>query len=339
MDRRDFLKAAAIAASSPLIVQGLAQASPPGGSGLVKGLAGRDDLDPRLGSWNPRARWANLQPEPFGPIVRPNAIDQARTDALSNGKRFRVRLDAGRFAPPWVLAMGSVVVVDPEGGGPSGSMGEFSVPTWWTSQYLAAYDDFLRKLGAAYDGDVSAITLSAPMTIYAEPFLRQAAHPSTRTNLKAAGYSRSNDRTAFWSAIDTHARYFKSTRTVLTLNPAQTYDPGTDTWNQRDNAHMEEISERFIAKLGKRAILQNCSLNVERVTTPESYRLMYAYMQAKRRQGIPIAFQTSVLSIIGDLKTTLETAIGWGAHLVELPKGYQLTDAEVAGFDSRLQRN
>ncbi len=75
------------------------------------------------------------------------------------------------------------------------------------------------------------------------------------------------------------------------------------------------------------------------MTTPDSYRLMYLYMQAKRRQAIPIAFQTSVLSIIGDLKTTLETAIGWGAHLVELPKGYQLTDAEVATFDSRLQRN
>ena len=102
---------------------------------------------------------------------------------------------------------------------------------------------------------------------------------------------------------------------------------------------MEEISERFISKLGKRAILQNCSLNVDRVTTPESYKNLYLYMQAKRKQGVPIAFQTSVLSIIGDLKTTLENAIAWGAHLVELPKGYQLTDAELASYDIRLKRN
>ncbi len=102
---------------------------------------------------------------------------------------------------------------------------------------------------------------------------------------------------------------------------------------------MEEIAEAFIAKLGKRAILQNCSLNVERLTTPESYRLMYLYMQQKRAGGVPIAFQTSTLSIIGDLPTTLETAIGWGAHLVELPKGYQLTDAEIVGFDARLRAN
>ena len=171
----------------PLILQGLAQAAPPGGTGPVEGLSGRDDLDARLGAWSPRARWANLQPEPFGPIVRPNAIDQALTDASAKGKRFRVRLDAGRFAPAWVLAMGSVQVVDPEGGGPPGSMGEFTVPKWWTSEYLAAYDDLIKKLGAIYDRDISAITLSAPMTIYAEPFIRQAASPTTRANLKAAG--------------------------------------------------------------------------------------------------------------------------------------------------------
>jgi hypothetical protein len=284
-------------------------------------------------------------------------IDDAIAYAELTGTRFRVRLDAGRFSPDWVTEMGSVVVVDPEGGGSPGSMGEFLVPLWWTDEFLAAHDNFLRRLARNYDGVVSAFTLCAPMTVYCEPFIKKAPHPETRENLEEAGYSKRRDRIAFLRAIDMHERHFRQSRTILTLNPGQTYVPSTGSWDLGDLEHVTSISDRFLRRLGRRAILQNNSLCRGRVLAseqpPKAYPPLFAYMRRQRRQGIPIAFQTAVGTALGEtaeeraegMRWAIERAIRWGAHLVEPPPHlpstpeYVLSDEEIATYDAALRAN
>lgn len=298
---------------------------------LVKGLSTRWSYSRELPAYIQRVSWAELQPSPYGPIVHPNPIDQA----IARGVPFRVRLLAGSYAPPWVLDLGSVTITDTFGANQT-----YVVPRWWTSRYAEAYADLIAKLAAEYDGRIPAITMSGPMTVSAEPFLHQLSSAATREAVLAAGWSTAAERAAFERMIDAHTA-FRSTRTFMAINPGQTYDPATGKWNLGDLAYTRALTDHFVATLGRRAIVQNNSLNVTRATENATYVAMYEYMKKLRASGVPIAFQTAQTSLVEDLAWVLDYAVAAGAHLVELPARWdELDTAEhLALVDQQLRAN
>lgn len=299
---------------------------------LVKGLSTRWSYSRELGAYIQRVGWSELQPTPYGPIVHPNPIDEA----IARGVPFRVRLLAGRYAPQWVLDLGSVTITDPF----LGVNEKYTVPRWWTPAYADAYADLIAKLAAEYDGVVPAFSMSGPMTVSAEPFLHQLASAETRAAVLAAGWSTAAERTAFQRMIEAHAA-FASTRTFMAINPGQTYDPSTGRWKLADVSYMRALTDHFVRTLGARAIVQNNSLNVTRATENEAYVSMYEYMKQLRASGVPIAFQTAQTALVEDLPWVLDYAVAAGAHLVELPANWQELDTpeHLALVDQRLRAN
>jgi Bacterial Ig domain len=309
-----------------------ASTDPPTLAPLVKGLSTRGGFDPNLGSAIVRVFWSDLQPSAYGPIVHPNAIDAA----LTRGTPFRVRIYAGRYAPAWVTDLGSVTITDPF----QSSNATYVVPRWWTARYVAAYTDLITKLAADYDGRVPAFTMSGPTTVCAEPFLHQASSSATRAALLAAGWSTAAERDAFEQMIDAH-KVFTSSRTFMAINPGQTYDPATGTWHLADVGYMKEITNYFVSALGRYAIVQNNSLNVSRATTQTAYVAMYDYMKQLHANGVPISFQTAQTSLVEDLPWVLDYAAAAGAHLVELPEGWDTLDtsAHLTTVNDELRAN
>jgi Bacterial Ig domain len=299
---------------------------------LVKGLSTRGGYSLDLGASIKRVFWSDLQPNAYGPIVHPNGIDAA----MAHGTPFRVRIYAGRYAPQWVKDLGSVTITDPF----QGSNETYVVPTWWTARYVNAYTDLITKLAADYDGRVPAFTMSGPMTVCAEPFLHQIGSAATKGALLAAGWSTAAERDAFEQMIDAHT-VFVSARTFMAINPGQTYDPATGTWDPADVAYMKEITNYFVSTLGRHAIVQNNSLNVTRATKLPSYIAMYDYMRQLHASGVPISFQTAQTSLVEDLPWVLDYAVDAGAHLVELPERWSGLDTvdHLAAVDKELRAN
>jgi hypothetical protein len=300
---------------------------------LVAGLSSRRDPVRGLGAWVARPTWAQLQPEAFGAIRRPNPIDAA----LESGVPFRVRLLTGRYAPPWVAeTAGTVTVVDTF----LGAYDVYEVPRWWTDRYRKAYVDLVRKLAESYDSLIPAITMSGPCTVWAEPFIHQFTSSETRANALAAGWTTEQEQAAWQRMIYAH-RAFRRTRTLMAINPGQTYDAATGRWNLADLAYTRTITDYFVATLGRRAIVQNNSLNVSRATKNTNYVAMYDYMKQLRAGGVPISFQTAQTSLVEDLPWVLDYAVAAAAHLVELPDGWQQLDTpeHLAQVDAALRAN
>jgi hypothetical protein len=299
---------------------------------LVKGLSTRGGFSADVDAAIVRAFWSDLQPSAYGPIAHPNVIDSA----IAHGTPFRVRIMAGRYAPQWVKDLGSVTITDPF----LGSNESYVVPTWWTARYVSVYTDLITKLAAGYDGRVPAFTMSGAATVCQEPFLHQLSSSATRSAVLAAGWSTAAERDAFKQMIDAHTA-LKVSRTFMAINPGQTYDPATGAWHLADVGYMKEITNYFVSTLGRRAIVQNNSLNVTRATQQAGYVAMYDYMKQLHSTGVPIAFQTAQTSLVEDLPWVLDYAADAGAHLVELPADWATLDtaSHLDAVNTRLRAN
>jgi hypothetical protein len=309
--------------------------TPPPGPGiapLVKGLSTRGGFSAEVDAAIVRASWSDLQPSASGPIAHPNVIDSA----IARGTPFRVRIMAGRYAPQWVKDQGSVTITDTF----QGANETYVVPKWWTARYVSAYTDLITKLAAGYDGRVPAFTMSGPATVCQEPFLHQLTSSATRSAVLAAGWSTAAERDAFEQMIDAHTA-LKVSRTFMAINPGQTYDPATGVWHLDDVGYMKEITNYFVSTLGRRAIVQNNSLNVTRATQKPGYVAMYDYMKQLHATGVPIAFQTAQRSLVEDLPWVLDYAVDAGAHLVELPEDWTTLDtaSHLDAVSTRLRAN
>src|SRR5437660_9084941 len=80
----------------------------------------------------------------------------------------------------------------------------------------------MSKLAAKYDSapEVREITISRCTTVYAEPFIRDAADSDTVHALLTAGYSIDADRHCQEQAVMAHAAW-THTRSSLSFNPYQ----------------------------------------------------------------------------------------------------------------------
>lgn len=277
------------------------------------------------------ATWADLQPTSNGSIVRPNIIDRAITAAGST-EHIKIRIDAGEFAPQWVKNLD---------GGPLATRSGLGIGLWWMPDYEAAYADLQAKLAAIYDNvpQISDVTISGCMTLYAEPLLKDDVSSSVLT---VAGYTDAKDQACQQAAIKAHS-VWRNTHQSFSFNPYAGL-------NGVDEAFTESLMDFCAQRLGQRCSLENNSIRYP--NNPGFYRAMYAHMGLDAsKYGLAVDFQTATLS---KLNTSPEQGLGaaldWAtgsfsspvhASSVELPSGY-LTDgtwsspAAYAPYEAKL---
>jgi hypothetical protein len=283
-----------------------------------------------MGGFVVNVHWQDIQPIAGGPIASNNAIDQAIT-ALhqldpSGRMGLKIRLFAGIYAPAWTKSLGGpqLQIADPVTGA-AGTIARF-----WTPAFGAAYDDLETKLAALYDSApaVREITISRCTTVFAEPFVRDAANPMAVQQLLSAGFTVAADQACHREEILSH-QVWVHTRSDLSLNPYQVIG---GTGPRGDEAFTEEMMSFCRSTLGARCVLANNSLR-----TPPQFPQMYDQIRA---DGPPIAFQTAALARVGNLAATIDSAILLGACSVELPAGYQsLPVSALEGFNRQLSAN
>jgi hypothetical protein len=303
---------------------------------LAKGLMSQG-VQPKLfpgvvNVWVPNISWSDIEPERG--VFRFGSIRTLIEKARANGDVLRVRIYAGRMAPTWTKRrFGSITMYDPI----DGRSGE--VPRWWVRGYRRAYAHLQAKLAKAFDGNptIRAVTISEPMTIYAEPFIRGLQSRRTRHSLLASTYTKRKDEKAFLGAVKAH-RVWKRTRQILTVNPWQYINQdGTFGFKVRfTNRVMNECRRIF----HNRCILQNNSMRSSWLTDhmPGGYHPMFRHM---RKLGRPISFQTANTSRVGNLAKVLNWFLKFQAHGVELKSGAadQLTTTQAQTFDAEFAAN
>lgn len=266
--------------------------------------------------------WGDLQPAQGGPIAANNAIDQAIAQVRGINASahmhlgIKVRIYSGLYAPEWAKRLGGspIPVADPQTA-QNGTIGRF-----WTDAFGQAYATLQAELAAQYDQvpEVREVTISRCMTVFAEPFIRDIASPSTVQALVAAGFSAQADVGCQQGEITAHLAWHH-TRSDLSFNPYQVINSDGSTGT--DEGFTEQMMDYCRKILGRACVLGNNSL---RTKLPPAYVAMYAKMQSL---GPPLAIQTATLGRVGDLNGTLAYAVTLGANSVELPSGYQATPA------------
>lgn len=269
------------------------------------------------------ANWRDLQPLAGGPLVHPNAIDQAIEEARAagGGLAVKIRFFAGVHSPVWALNLdGSPVDFPATAAAPGGA-----VPRFWTPRFEQAYTDIQAKLAAAYDSvpEVREVTISECMTIFAEPFIRQAEQAANREALLAAGYTDSANQACLRNSIDTHRQVWRHTRSSLAFNPYQEID-ADGSWHNNPST-TDSLMNYCRQRLGSACVLENNSVRAPISKLGTAYGLMYARM---RQLGPPITLQTATPSRIGCLLTSecpagvvgvLDWSVSLGATALELP--------------------
>jgi hypothetical protein len=117
--------------------------------------------------------WADMQTTNGGALNTSNASWTNLTNCKATGLPVRLRVFTGAAAPTWAknLNGGPLSVIEPTGD-PSAIL---TVPLWWKTSYLAAWEDFMTKLAVLLNDDEQVREVAAPPAIYnafAEPLQR-----------------------------------------------------------------------------------------------------------------------------------------------------------------------
>jgi hypothetical protein len=274
--------------------------------------------------------WASVQPTANGPLVT-TQIDNELAQARAKGLRVKLRVEAGRNAPTWVknLAGGPVTMQDISA---SGGTGPFTVPRFWTTEVMAAYDQLQTKLATKYDGNaaIGQVTLNGPMTQFPEPYLRNASDPANAKALLSAGFTVAQDTVAHDRNMQAGTAW-TTTPLEVTFNPYQSVTAAKVFPNV---AYTITEMQQFRALYGGRAVLANYSISTSRTG---DYSTMYA---EQKRLGKPIAYQTAIAAKIGNWQQTLDWAVAQGASSVELPREYTTWDQTLLKtYNAKLAAN
>jgi hypothetical protein len=269
-----------------------------------------------------RVLWSDLEPTPG--VLDTTTLDAA-LKRVPASDHVLLRLMAGIYAPAWAKNLGGApfAMTDPY------DMVSGSVGRWWLPDYINAWRDFNLLLAARYDADpqISEVTISGAMTIYAEPFMRGGL--SNQTALLGAGFTETADLASEVAAIDSAAAAWHQTRISLALNPYQSQFNGTEV---QVTLNVATYGRRTY---GDRFVVENNSLRWPSLTG--AYTTMYNWMAA----NLPAQGQTATLARIGDLTQTLLDAAAMHMGAVELPGGYinVITPAALAPSAAALAAN
>lgn len=263
--------------------------------------------------------WSSLQPVQNGPIVHPNAIDEAIAAAKAGNYTLKLRVRAGIDAPTWAKSLDGAPLPFYYTSATAGLTGQLAgtVGRFWLPDFGAAYDNLQVRLAAAYD-DVPQIRetdITRCSTIFAETYLRDSMDKRNVQTLLHAGFTVAQDDTCHDEQIQA-AKVWVHTDSDLSFNPySQIQSNGTV---RTDLAYTESQMVYCRSVLGARCVLANHSLATKR-EAGGNYGDMYAYMH---KLGGAIDFQTATSTKMGDYTQVLAYAASLGARSVELPTGY-----------------
>jgi hypothetical protein len=265
--------------------------------------------------------WASLQPTPGGPIVHPNAIDNAIKYAAASNLTLKLRVASGLEAPTWAKTLdGAPITIKytaatkGKAGVPAGTIGRF-----WTAKFGAAYQDLQNKLAAAYDNvpQIRETDITRCATIFEETYLRNTKLAENATTLLRAGFTRAQDDVCHTQQIQAH-QVWRHTRSDLSFNAYQAIS--ADGSVKSDLAYTLSQMDYCRSVLGIRCVLSNHSLSSSRISD-KADSAIWGKMKAMLSSG-SFALQTATAAKIGDWSYAIGWAITNGASSIELPTGY-----------------
>ena len=309
--------------------------------------------------------WSGLQPAAGALAAGKVAALHADFDwAESLGLPVFLRVMCGSDAPGWAkTASGGAMTYYTNDATTGGAWVEIpgGVPRWWAPAYADAYEDFMARMAVEFGDEpqLAAVSMSLPMTEYAEPCIHQFNHGPNRDAARAAGFTTAKDLAAFTRGWAVHAANWSphAVATACAFNTHQglTAAGAMETSMARTTALMDEQR----AKIGDRlTIWENNSL----MAGETEMATMYAKMQAAHTaDGITVHIQTRTVAKhkrgkangidTSPYKTALR-AIGIGAQSVEMPAGGfnkgldggttlwpEISLAQAADLNARLAAN
>ena len=311
-------------------------------------------------------KWSVLQPAAGALSATKVAALHADFDwAESLGLPVFLRVFCGSDAPDWAKTRsGGAMTYYTNDATTGGAWVEIpgGVPRWWAPAYADAYEDLMARMAAEFgdEPNLAAVSMSLPMTEYAEPCIHQFEHDPNRAVAKAAGLTTAKELTAFTRGWAIHATNWSphDVATACSFNTHQglSSSGGKDYSMARTTALMDEMR----AKIGdKLTIWENNSLMAGETEMTTMYEKMKA---AHTASGITIHIQTRTLNkhIKGKTIKGLDTSpyksvlrsIGYGAQSVEMPSGGfkkgvsgsttlwpEITLAQAADLNARLVAN
>jgi hypothetical protein len=281
--------------------------------------------------------WNTLQPSGLDEDFDTTVIDDAINTAADQNLQLKVRFFAGQHSPDWVkdIGGGPLTLITPRTG-PA-----VTIPQFWHPAVTAAYTAFWAQFAERYNSSVPvlrSVALTGPMTIFAEPFLRQTAaleFPYTGTeNLDmyaAAGYSFAADMTAHRDSYEAHRPL--AMLSELACNPHQdatgTKNNASTTINMMDEARLKL---GYFVGLGNNSLRDNLTS-----TNPLGPATVTQIWGAIGDRLVPKYFQTATSARVGDLYVACQLAVTLGACMVELPGGTNdYTNSTVDEFGRRI---
>lgn len=291
--------------------------------------------------------WADLQTSRGATITANNAIDQAITyvrkiNTANAGldMKLKLRVYAGAGAPAWAKNIGGAPfnVCDDnnqKNGSTAAAPNCGSVGRFWTTDFGLAYADLQSKLAAKYDNvpEIRETAISRCSTIFAEPFQRQVDDAVSVKAMVNAGLTPVLDQACLKAQIDAH-KVWVHTRSSLAVNPFQSLTSAGTASPSID--YSKTIIDYCRQVLGERCVLGNNGF--DKPPHNKSIVQIYDYIKGK---GKPIYFQTKTFAKNSDLLPTFQSAVGFGAAMVEMPKGYDTayTPAQLSAMDKQLEAN
>lgn len=244
---------------------------PPAGEafrGYMYGLLCRDvtklktEESTKIAGFVAQLSWSDAQPQQNGAISSKalNFLDSVSQVAKANHyDQIQLRFLAGIHAPDWAKSLGGGPINDwtnPQDGE------KYTIPVWFSDQFLAAYDDVISKLATLLADRLifKEVTCSGATTIFAEPCIKQFGNAANRSNAIRLGYSLEKDIAAFKKVMAIHHQYMTPIGIVSSVayNPYQYIDPSGNS--QTSLSITQDLMNYQVSLLGKFGVWENNSL-------------------------------------------------------------------------------
>jgi hypothetical protein len=246
--------------------------------------------------------------------------------------KFRLRLEAGVFAPRWLDAVsGRCVQLDHRKTGATGC-----VPRFWTDPYLAQYAAFITAAGARYDPEPQVLDVvnGACMAFTAEPFI--LGGKAAAEALYRAGLTLERHKDCLTRSTAMIHKAFPHTRISLaTFDGWQVpADPGGETSWPEESALLQRLRQVY----GEKILFQNNGLADQACPGSDGDLNMYCYLKSiPPPKGFQQGCGKKVLRC--DQASVVEHALALGGCFVEHVNWRSLGPRGEANYDRKLKQN
>jgi hypothetical protein len=326
--------------------------------GFMKGMLARQTMHltaataPYLTGFVTELKWNVAQTSLGGALTQQgqDVLGAALNLADQYGKnQIKLRVLTGTHSPEFAMDAGGPRITNWVEGQAGVS---YTVPRWWRSQYMDAYEGFMAALAPHLtDPRWLEVVISGPMTVFAEPCIHQYGPLANRQQMQTIleGYSPDQTPTqldntnlsALRRAIDIHKIYFDNDGIVgsLAYNPWELINAsyGYEV-NVNKALNLMSYQKNVLDNIG---VWQNNSLRaredetgaVVQTRTTGGYPEMYARMRSRNWYA---QYQTATVARIhenaGTVYDTVRYVVQNYGLSVEMPVGWEQAQWETAQY-------